>query len=70
MVSKHVAWQRRQLVWQHNGLLGTAALTLQGMRTIQIRPTTTDESRALAQRIEGLTILLAESLKTRRPEST
>lgn len=62
-------WQRRQERWRHNSYLGHCAMAAQNMRTIAKASTTTDESRLLAEQIEGLLDQLAASLKTRKESS-
>lgn len=61
------AWNRRQLVRTHNGLLGDVGMARQMCRKILDSATTTEESKNLAVKISAMVGKLGESLKTRAP---
>ena len=60
--------QRRLSVFRHNGFFGSARMMFAQSQAMLRSPTTTDETRELAQQISELSLKLNKSLKTRREE--
>lgn len=66
LINNPVAFQKRQDIWMHNGLLGQARRADQFLVSVVTSRTTTDESRAIAQRMMQDCTALRASLKERR----
>lgn len=58
-------WERRQLIWQHNGLRGRAISFRSLIHAVKHSPSTTAAAKAAAMNIEFHLDLLIERLETR-----